>query len=394
MQSSSQDKGATLTAREAAAELGITRASLYAYVSRGLIRAEAGQGRVKAYNAADVRALRRRTAGGPSPESEAAQPLLNSAITLIDRGQLYYRGRDAVRLAAAASLETVAGILWQSDDAALFAAPPPVALEMPGLPGPGRAIALLAAAGATDERAHNLSPRGVARSGAQILHLVAQGLLPGFDDTQGAMHERLADLWRVPQAAAVIRAALVLSADHELNASAYAARVVAATRATPYQAVIAGLAALQGPRHGGQTAQVAALFREADHAGSAEQAVLGRLSRGEALPGFGHPLYPAGDPRASALLARLPADGRAATQQARDFAAAVNDLADLKPSIDFALVALQRAWQLPERAAFALFAIGRTVGWIAHAQEQYADARLIRPRARYVGEAPNPGKYE
>jgi citrate synthase len=72
----------------------------------------------------------------------------------------------------------------------------------------------------------------------------------------------------------------------------------------------------------------------------------------------------------------------------------VNDLADLKPSIDYALVALQRAWQLPERAAFALFAIGRTVGWIAHAQEQYADARLIRPRARYVGEAPNPGKYE
>ncbi len=393
MQSSNQDRGVSLTAREAAAELGITRATLYAYVSRGLIRAEAGPGRVKAYNAGDVRALRRRTAGGSAPAPEAAQPVLSSAITLIDRGQLYYRGRDAVRLAAAASLETVAGILWQSDDAQLFAEAPPDVIEPAGLPGPARAIALLAQAGATDDRAHNLGPRGVARSGAQILHLVARGLLPGFADERGALHERLARLWRVPAAQDVIRAVLVLSADHELNASAYAARVVAATRATPYQAVIAGLAALQGPRHGGQTAQVAALFREADHAGDAEEAVLGRLARGEALPGFGHPLYPAGDPRGTALLARLP-EARPESAQARAIVTAAGKLADLKPNIDFALVALQRGWQLPDRAPFALFAIGRTVGWIAHAQEQYGDERLIRPRARYVGEAPGPQKID
>ena len=349
---------------------------------------------MKAYNAADVRALRRRTAGGPAAAPEAAQPVLTSAITLIDRGQLYYRGRDALRLAAAASLETVARILWLSDDAQLFADPPASVIEPAGPPGPARAIALLAQAGAADERAHNLSPRGVARSGAQILHLVARGLLPGFENAPGATHERLARLWGVPAAQEEIRAALVLSADHELNASAYAARVVAATRATPYYAVIAGLAALQGPRHGGQTAQVAALFREVDHAGSAEQAVLGRLSRGEALPGFGHPLYPAGDPRGTALLARLPEAARAETAQARAIVAAAADLADLKPNIDFALVALQRCWQLPDRAPLALFAIGRTVGWIAHAQEQYGDERLIRPRARYVGEAPGPQKID
>ena len=142
--------------------------------------------------------------------------------------------------------------------------------------------------------------------------------------------------------------------------------------------------ALRGTRHGGLTALVAALFDEAARCSAA--AVLARQKRGERLPGFGQPLYPAGDIRATALLAHL-RDGPEAGL-ARALAAAVLERADLRPNVDFALAALARSHRLPAGAPLALFAIGRSVGWLAHAEEQYRDGRLIRPRARYVGEAP------
>jgi citrate synthase len=114
------------------------------------------------------------------------------------------------------------------------------------------------------------------------------------------------------------------------------------------------------------------------------------LRRGETLPGFGHPLYPAGDPRA-ALLLRLAEDaGNAAERQRiRALSKAVNELLHDYPNLDFGLTALARAFNLPDHAPLVLFALGRTVGWIAHALEQYATGRLIRPRARYIGPPPS-----
>ena len=384
-----------LSAHEAAAELNVSRSTLYAYVSRGLIRSEPTEGsRQRLYRADDVRNLRARKSPMAAADGILAHgaPVLESAITLIADGRLYYRGRDAVQLAAVASLESVAGLLWQCGKREPFAEVPLALPTMPNIRSPfARAQAVLAAAAPNDLKALNLRPWGVACTGARLLRLLVAAFVAG-DPGPGPIHEQLARAWRAtPVAAEIIRVALVLCADHELNVSTFTVRCVASARSTPYAAVLAGLSALQGPRHGGSTARVAALFDEAERNGDA--VIADRLQRGERLPGIGHLLYADGDPRYGALTKVLDKhwiDG-AARDHATALAAAAATLTDLAPNIDFGLVTLQRALKLSPIAPLAIFAIGRCVGWIAHAQEQYARPELIRPRAGYVGEQPQPG---
>ena len=173
----------------------------------------------------------------------------------------------------------------------------------------------------------------------------------------------------------------MLLADHELNASTFAARVTASTGASLAASALAGLSALSGPLHGGMAARVAAFIAEVRRDG-AEVATKARLASGSALPGFGHPLYPEGDPRARALLdAFAPPEYEAACEAARA-------VAGVRPNVDFALTALADGLELPDDAPFQIFALARCAGWIAHALEQLQTGRLIRPRARYVGLAP------
>jgi citrate synthase len=181
----------------------------------------------------------------------------------------------------------------------------------------------------------------------------------------------------------------VLCADHELNVSAFTARCAASAGASPYDTVSAALATLKGSRHGGETKRVAALFAEVRTPRRARTAIAGRLRRGDRVPGFGHPLYPNGDPRA-ALLIQLAANGpdRGAWSLARAVSHTAGELLREQPNLDFGLVALARSYRLPEDAPILLFALGRTAGWIAHAMEQYASGELIRPRASYTGPAP------
>ena len=160
-------------------------------------------------------------------------------------------------------------------------------------------------------------------------------------------------------------------------------------------AVTGGLAALAGPRHCGETMRVTALFQEARDAGNVNRYLAARLAHADdgqrtLLPGFGHPLYPSGDPRAALLLDMLA--GHVVTRAERQALAhidsivgAARDATGLAPTVDFALSALERVLALPAGAAFSRFALGRAAGWIAHAMEQIEDGRLIRPRARYVG---------
>ena len=178
----------------------------------------------------------------------------------------------------------------------------------------------------------------------------------------------------------------MLIADHELNASAFAARVAASTGASVAAALLAGLCALSGPRHGGAGRALAALMDEAQTSG-AGAAVGGWLARGHGLPGFGHPLYPGGDPRAVAIL-----DGLAIDAVARAVRDAACDATGARPNVDFALAAFARASGLPADAPFSLFLIGRSVGWAAHIVEQVATGTLIRPRARYEGAEPGAGQ--
>jgi citrate synthase len=189
--------------------------------------------------------------------------------------------------------------------------------------------------------------------------------------------------------AEILRRCLVLIADHELNASTFVARCVASTGATPYAVVSAALSALSGRRHGGASARAEALFAELARGGDAMTVMAGRLARGEDLPGFGHFLYPAGDPRASTILAAITRTLPQSRRLIESAAFAGTRLTGRHPNVDFALAAAATSLALPRNAALALFILGRAVGWIAHAIEQYESGVLIRPRARFTGPQPD-----
>jgi citrate synthase len=379
-----------LTAREAADRLGIKLDTLYAYVSRGRLRSVAVPGtRQRRYRVAEVEALRGAVAPPPRSEAEALTPVIASSVCLIEDGRLYYRGRDAIELSASASLEDVAQLLWQAEPGATGVAE----LSAGGEPGaaPGLIeccqIRLAALAGA-DLPALDLTRRGVIRTGGRILDVLAACVAPAISSA-GALHCQLAAAWQLDEPGGdILRRCLVLLADHELNASTFVARCVASTGATPYAVVAAALAALSGRRHGGASARAEALFVDIIRHGDPLALIAARLARGEDLPGFGHFLYPAGDPRATAILEAVIRALPAARGAIEAAVAAGTQLTGLLPNVDFALAAATTALRLPQNAALGLFVIGRTVGWIAHAIEQYESGVLIRPRARYFGPRP------
>jgi citrate synthase len=307
-----------------------------------------------------------------------------SAITRIDGGRLEYRGADAIALSGKATLEDVAALLWQVDGLAKpdpSAAWPRARARAGGAENCIAAMAALATSGRWAEQAANVVP-----DATRILNRMAWAAagLTGrtVPSSSVPLHQRLASAWGVgAKAADLIRRALVLTADHELNASTYAARVVASTRAPLGSCVLAGLAALAGPLHGGMTNELRHFLSDPGVAADPAAAIAIRLARGERIPAFGHPLYPDGDPRASKLLEHFSAPPRA-----RRLAEAMLGLTAIAPNIDFALLALEQRLRLPTGAAFAIFATGRTVGWIAHALEQWRHGTLIRPRAVYPAE--------
>lgn len=365
--------------------LGVRSQTLYAYVSRGRVEArpDPADPRRSLYRAADIGALTERRARGRKASAVAqsaiawGEPVLASAITTIAGGRLWYRGRDAAQLAEAQTLEAVARLLRGGHGAVLKTqqreSPPDLS------DGRARLFAALAARAAVEPPARGRAPLALALEAAGLLDRVADAVCGGLGP--GPIHQRLAEAWGKPGAADDLRRALVLLADHELNASTFAARVAASTGAGLSAAALAGLCALSGPLHGGMAARVWNLVEESRRIGPAAT-VEGRLARAAPTPGFGHPLYPEGDPRAAALLAACsPTDDLAALLEA------VEAGTGGRPNIDFALVAMAERLGLPQDAPFLLFAVARTAGWIAHAVEEGSGGRLIRPRARYVGPA-------
>ncbi|HEV2301857.1 MAG TPA: citrate synthase family protein [Stellaceae bacterium] len=376
-----------LTARQAADRLGIKLDTLYAYVSRGrLPSVEMPGSRERRYREEDVALLReRRPREAPS---EAMTPVIASAICLIEAGRFYYRGEDVVRLSQGATLEEAACLLWQVPGLGEWTE----AAEEPSQPVAAglveRAQMRLAALAGGDLLAVDLSRSGVIRTGTRILRDLA-ALAAGAAPSAAPAHLRLARAWRLDASGAdILRRALVLIADHELNASTFVARCVASTGATPYAVVAAALAALSGRRHGGVSARAEALFHDLTQHEDPLAAMAARLARGEDLPGFGHLLYPEGDPRAKALLDAVAVVRPKAWPAIVAVAEAGTRLGGRPPNVDFALAAATAALGLPQGAALALFVVGRSVGWIAHALEQYESGILIRPRARYAGPRP------
>jgi citrate synthase len=180
---------------------------------------------------------------------------------------------------------------------------------------------------------------------------------------------------------------LVVIADHELNVSSFAARVAASAGADLHACIAAALAAISGTLHGGECDRVEVLARVARTPDRAARAVRERAKQARSVPGFGHPLYPGGDPRTAPLLevARAIAPRRVAVIDA--IIAAAKDALGLAPSVDVALVAIARALEMAPGGGAGLFALGRTAGWVAQVLEQREAGFLLRPRARYVGRA-------
>jgi citrate synthase len=401
-----------LTARQAADALEVTRATLYAYTSRGQLRSEPAPGRPRErrYYREDVERLNARKEARRDPSTAAAQglqwggPVLESAITLIHNGRLYYRGRDAVALAQTASAEQVAALLWGHDNEDAGAQPAPPLFEQRCALTPrqvaqlrnsvkdplARLQAALPLAATVDLASYDLRPAAVRQTGARIIRLLIT-LIAGHD-TRGPLHRVLRAAWapRSHAAGEVIRTALVLCADHELNVSAFTARCAASAGASPYDVVSAAMATLKGYKHGGAAQRVLALVDGAGTLKHARAVIATRLRTGDSVPGFGHPLYPAGDPRAAFLIRLAERGGTdAAYRPFRHLFHAGAGVLHEAPNLDSGLAAVSRAHGFPDEAPLLLFAVGRTIGWIAHAIEEYASGRLIRPRARYTGPAPS-----
>ena len=384
----------TLSAAEAAALLGVKPATVYTYVSRGLLRSlPANTGRTRRYLRAEVEALRTRadsTRGHRAVASSAlgwGQPVVDTAVSAITPSGPAYRGVLAADLLDR-GFQATCTLLWQP-------AAPPAAWEQPvgarRTPGPPPDDPIPIIAAFITQRA--LVLRWVDQLDGQALSEAAARLIRGAACAVGAtsttpIARALADGWGVPHAAGHLDAALVWCADHELNASTFAARVAASTGAGLHAVFSAALATLSGPLYGGASRAVQALFDAVASRGSARAVLAQHRQLGVPLPGLGHPLYPDGDPRAQDLLDRAATTDSPGWRLVDRTLDALLDHGHPPPNLDFGLAALCHALSLPVGAPRALFAIGRMAGWVAHLQEQRAHGHLIRPRARYTGPAP------
>jgi citrate synthase len=415
-----------LSTAEAAERLGVKPATLYAYVSRGLLgRERSADGRTSTFDPAEIDRLARpgRARRGRRP---AAELLVPSALTAIDRGLPWYRGLAVPELAGTRSFEEVAEWLWN----ARFPDPVPAwRASQPALDAGRQAQAALphgalplerirviaAALPAGDELRLELRPAAVTAAGRSLVAGLVDCLprrAPRPPGRRGQREARTpgrpgrpppdagpiaARLWMglspldpEPELVRVVDAALVLLADHELAASTLAARVAASVRADPYAVASAGLAVVSGSLHGGASLGIEALLDEIDRPDQAASVVGTRLRRGERLRGFGHRLYPDGDPRAATLLARLraTADSSPRMEVVDSLLQAARRRGLPEPNVDLALAALAHVTGMIHGAGEAIFATARTAGWIAHALEEYERNAPIRPRAVYTGPPP------
>ena len=425
-----------LTALQAAQRLGVKPATLYAYVSRGVLRRDrAPDGRGSLFDSEEVERLARR--GRPRRPAGVADITVESAITEITGDRLRFRGLDAIRLATTQTFEDVAELLWTGE----FPAPPPAraaaapphipspsqAPVSPQAPAPWRATPAALAAGraaqaalpagtlplerfqvivpamaATDPLRLQLDPAAVVAAARSIIAGLVDCLPPAtphptasdnpFSDYPIAdrLWSRLCDRRATPALRRALSAAMVLLADHELAASTLAARAAASVRADPYAVVATGLGALGGALHGGASLGAEAMLAAAAGPDDVPRVVSELLRRGEKVPGFGHFVYRGGDPRAILLLDLV----RRAAPKSGQLAVAEAVLAEVRrkslpePNIDFAIATLARVAGMIRGSGEAVFAVARTAGWIAHALEAYAGPGPLRPRAVYTGRPP------
>lgn len=422
-----------LDSKAACELLGIKPQTLYSYVSRGWIESlTTPLDRKKRYRRADLERIRVRQGSrkGHAPAAAEAlrwgQPVLETSVGSVGEAGHRYRG-VAVReiLREGWSLEDLVAHLWRP-----FRGPDEDFQESlwewsregpdPNLPRARRAgassILVLAPQvlelGLRDLDRTIPSRRLLSRQGARIFVEVLAAARPGvrgraWKDPRPlpkTLAELLGRAYGVPSRSGrmLLTQALAMAADHGLNASTFAARVSASTGADLYASVAAGFCALSGPRHGDHSLGFEALLEECKRAGDVEAVLKQRFGRGESIPGFGHRLYPKGDPRGGELIdqarAHLRQDSSRGAKAARARFAVLEEVHERMrewsqpaPSLDIGLVAVCEALGLPRGSAPWLFAQGRTLGWIAHIEEQRRSGAMLRPRSVYREETPRRG---
>jgi citrate synthase len=421
--------GEWINAAEAAQRLGVKQATLYAYVSRGMLSRRRGEdGRSSLFEAAEIARLAER--GQPRRAAGSGDFVIESGLTELTDGRIRYRGMEVTKLALWRPFEEVAGWLWtgalgkdgknsagkddatwQATQAAVAAGSGAQAALPEGTLPLERLRVIVPAMAATDPLRLHLDPPAVIAAGRNIIAGMIDCLPdPGSSSAAsgpGAPSARLAEggiagrLWYKicpkrpdPGLLGALRAAMALLADHELAASTFAARMAASVRADPYAVVATGLGALGGvldadPRrvvtYGGSLGAETMLAAARD-AADAVRVVGDQMRRGERIPGFGTFAHSA-DPRAKALLDLVK---KAAPRSSR-FSVADAVLAETRrralpePNIDFALATLVSVAGMIPGAGEAIFAVARSAGWIAHAMEEYAKNAPLRPRTVYTG---------
>jgi citrate synthase len=395
------DEERLLTTAEVARRLDVKPETVYAYVSRGQLRSiRSGRRRESLFDPDDVDRLVERTRQGRSPSGAIER--IRTELTLLERDELYYRGRKATDLARTHSFESVAHLLWTGEltQPAPFEAPADlvevVAAGIDRLPATVRLTdrirVAVAVAAAADPLRYDLSAAAVVRRAGSLLAVLVDALSGAPSDSQSLA----ARLWpaltgraALPAEVALLESMLVVLADHDLAVSTLAARVAASARAHPYAVVSAGLGAMDGPYHG--TASTLAHRFLVEALPDPVRALSDRLRGDAPVPGFGHRIYRRRDPRAELVLAALRGHASAAPALAA-VDAVTHGLAGRPgafPNVDLALAAVVHAFDLRPDAGEGVFALARTVGWIAHALEEYRGPGL-RFRAEGVYDGPRP----
>lgn len=394
-----------LSASQTAKRLGVKAQTVYAYVSRGVLSRElAPDGRRSLFDAAEVDDLARR--GRPRDNQQrvgTVEVSLGSAITEIQAARLCYRGHDASELARTSPFEAVAELLWSAELRstvrweALLRPPPLVRKVSALLPAESPAIERFSAVAASLACSHPLRVDLSLPSVVELARLLISSFVHALPPLQKqtpvrgflahVLWPRVSRLPATPARIALLNAALVLLADHELATSTLAARVSASTRADIFAVVLSGLGALSGPLHGKAAIALQRLLLEAAAETNTDLAVAHALGDATTPRGFGHPVYTAGDPRAIAILAALRPLTKARGLATIDAVSnAGQRRASAQPNVDFALAALAFAMDMPLGSTEALFAIARTAGFVAHALEEYGERPLrFRARAVYTG---------
>ncbi|NJC21425.1 citrate synthase [Arthrobacter pigmenti] len=391
-----------LTSSQAAARLQVKPATLYSYVSRGLLHSERSEDeRGSTFDPLEVEALaRRRRRRTDAPVSGSPLMVVDSAITLLRDDELYFRGVPAVELARRAPFEEVAGLLWEASEWLDFTPFGKVietvqALRLPDARPIDWFQQSLLVSSIHDPVKWDPTPttaRGmVARAIGTMVEVLPQAGTSGSGSLAASLWGKLSPA--PPEAAdvTILNAALVLLADHDLAASTLAGRVAASARAHPYAALMAAFGAFDSALHGHASTQAAAMLEDALATGNPEAAISRAVASGRGIPGFGHVLYARRDPRAHVLLGLMRAQPRyrEVSRVADRIAGVVVSRTNHMPNIDLALAVLTTGAGMVPDAGPGIFGLARTAGWTAHILEEYAQPPMrMRPSGNYVGNEP------